>query len=131
MKLIDTDVIIDHFHGNALAREFLSSAIERGEMLCISVVTLAEVMAGVRPGEEEITEQLIGLFTIIGVDQRIARKAGAYLRQYAASHRIDLGDALIAATASILDAELATRNVKHYPMSDIHVTVPYQRGGRA
>lgn len=38
------------------------------------------------------------------------------------------GDALIAATASFFNAELVTRNIKHYPMSDIKVVVPYERG---
>ena len=34
----------------------------------------------------------------------------------ARSHGVQLGDALIAATAAVHDAELWTRNRKHYPM---------------
>jgi predicted nucleic acid-binding protein len=61
-------------------------------------------------------------------DEAVARLAGAYLNEYAPKHRLDLGDVLIAATAKLAEAELYTRNVRHYPMSDIVVKVPYERG---
>jgi predicted nucleic acid-binding protein len=128
MKLIDTDIAIDHFHGNQSARKFFEQALVSGEPLYISVVTLTELLAGMRSGEEEITEKLLSLFTVIDVDNAIGRKAGEYLRQYSRSHKLDLGDALIAATAAIMGAELATRNTKHYPMDDIQINPPYERG---
>jgi len=55
----------------------------------------------------------------IPIDQEIGRQAGEYLRRYQASHRIELGDALIASTALIHNTALWTRNRKHYPMADI------------
>lgn len=128
MKLIDTDIAIDHFHGNEHAREFFSKSLELGDALHVSVVTLTELLAGMRSGEEELTEKLLSLFTVIEVDDAIGRKAGEYLRKYSRSHNLDLGDALIAATASLMEAELVTRNVKHYPMTDIQITIPYERG---
>jgi predicted nucleic acid-binding protein len=128
MKLIDTDIAIDHFHGNRSAREFFEDVLASGEPLCISVVTLTELLAGMRPDEGELTEKLLGLFTVIEADANIGRKAGAYLRQFARSHKLDLGDALIAATTAVTSADLVTRNVKHYPMTDIRVLVPYERG---
>jgi len=48
-------------------------------------------------------------------------KAGDYLRQFHRSHSLELGDALIAATASIHLLRLWTRNRKHYPMKDIQL----------
>jgi predicted nucleic acid-binding protein len=128
MKLIDTDVAIDHFHGHQAARDYFTEAFVTGEVLAISVVTLTELMAGMRPGEETPTEKLLSLFVLLDVDEVIGRKAGAYLNEYSRSHAIDLGDALIAATAAVAGAELITRNLKHYPMTDIQVTSPYQRG---
>ena len=59
MKLIDTDIAIDHFHGNELAREFFARTLAAGEPLYISVVTLTELLAGMRPGEEQVTERLL------------------------------------------------------------------------
>jgi predicted nucleic acid-binding protein len=105
--------------------------LEAGEVLAVSVVTVAEVMRGLRPDEMEATDRLLALFVILEVDELIARQAGAYLREFRRTHQLDLGDALIAATAMVRDAELITRNVKHYPMKDISVTVPYERGRRS
>ena len=57
-------------------------------------------------------------------------EAAAYLRQFRRSHNLELGDALIAATALQTGADLVTRNLKHYPMTDIRVVAPYERGQR-
>jgi predicted nucleic acid-binding protein len=65
MKLIDTDIAIDHFHGNRSARDFFEQALSSGEPLCISVVTLTELLAGMRPNEEDLTEKLLTLFTVL------------------------------------------------------------------
>jgi predicted nucleic acid-binding protein len=47
------------------------------------------------------------------------RKAGDYLRQFSKSHSVELGDALIAATALLNRAQHWTRNRKQYPMKDV------------
>jgi len=126
--VIDTDILIDHFHGNAAATVFIEEALIAGSELFISVATVAEILAGMRPGEEEDTEALLSLFSVCPADEPLARMAGAYLNQYAASHGLDLGDALIAATARASASELYTRNLRHYPMDDIVVKAPYERG---
>lgn len=128
MKLIDTDVLIDHFHGHQAALDFITQQLLEGETLAISVVSVAEFSGGMRPGEEERTSHLLSLFAILEVDQAIAWQAGEYLRQFRHIHRVELGDALIAATAQQVKAELVTRNIKHYPMSDISILIPYERG---
>jgi len=130
MKLIDTDIVIDHFHGHQAALDYFSEMLAAGEVLSVSVVTLTEITGGMRSDEEPRTERLLSLFTVLDVDEVIARQAGAYLRQYRRSHNLELGDALIAATAFRAGAELITRNLKHYPMKDIQVTAPYDRGFR-
>ncbi len=43
--------------------------------------------------------------------------AGGFLNRYGRQHKLDLGDALIAATAYATGSTLYTRNVRHYPMS--------------
>ncbi len=128
MKLIDTDITIDHFHGHRAALNYLEEILTAGEVIAISVVTLTELMAGMRPNEDERTEKLLRLFTLITVDEAIGRKAGAYLNRFGRSHNLELGDALIAASAFATGAELITRNIKHYPMEDIHIISPYERG---
>lgn len=128
MKLIDTDIAIDHFHGHRAALEYFTQTLIAGETLAISVISLTEILAGMRTGKKERTEKLFGLFTILEVDEGIARKAGEYMGSYRRSQHIELADALIAATAFAAQAELVTRNVKHYPMSDVNVEAPYARG---
>jgi predicted nucleic acid-binding protein len=128
--LIDTDVLIDHFHGHRAALEYFAQVIATGETLAVSVVTLAEIASGMRPGEEARTEHLLSLFTVLDVNETIAWQSGMYLRQFRRSHSLELADVLIAATAACTNAELITRNLKHYPMTDILVTVPYERGSQ-
>jgi predicted nucleic acid-binding protein len=128
MNLIDTDILIDHFHQHSAAMHLINALVDTSDPLAISVVTLTELLAGMRPGEEEKTEGLLDLFVLLPVDEFIGRQAAAYLRAFRKSHKIDFGDALIAATARLQGAELFTRNKKHYPMDDITVTVPYERG---
>ena len=130
MIVIDTDILIDHFHGNEAAKAFIREKLLSGETLTISVVTVSEIIAGMRSGEEQRTEMLFGLFNIFPVDVTIARIAGAYLNRYPSANELDLGDVLIAATALVNGAELYTRNVRHYPMDDIIVKIPYERGKR-
>jgi predicted nucleic acid-binding protein len=128
MKLIDTDIAIDHFHGHRAALEYFAVTLAAGEKLAISVVTLTELASGMRAGEEQRTERLFRFFTILDVTEAIGRQAGTYLRQFRRSHNLELGDALIAATAAQAGAELITRNLKHYPMTDIGILAPYERG---
>lgn len=130
MKLIDTDIAIDHFHRHQAALDYFTRTLNTGETLAISVVTLTELVGGMRPEEQARTELLLDLFAVLDVNQAIGRKAGEYLNQFRRSHHLELGDALIAATAALTGAELVTRNVKHYPMTDVQVIVPYERGRR-
>lgn len=115
--LVDTSVLIDHLRGRPEAREALARAVDDGERLIGSVLTRSEVLAGLRPGEEQATSALLGVLEWIVVDEAVADHAGALAQRYLASHGgIDLTDYVIAATAAIHGATLWTRNVKHFPM---------------
>ncbi len=61
----------------------------------------------------------------IPVAEEVAFRAGKLLSTFQRGHGLELGDALIAATAIEYDAILVTRNVKHYPMSEIKLLRPY------
>ena len=128
MILLDTDILIDHFHGHQAALDFMAGQLNAGETVAISVITLTEFSGGMRPGEAESTRRLLSLFRVLPVDHEVAQQAGVYLRTYRRSHRLELADALIAATARQYQATLYTRNLKHYPMDDLTVTAPYRRG---
>lgn len=130
MKLIDTDIAIDHFHGHRAALDYFTKSLLEGEILAMSVISLTEILAGMRPGEQERTERLFDIFVILDADEQIARKAGEHLKEFREGQRMELADALIAATAHVNGAELIIRNVKHYPMGDVQVVAPYKRGDK-
>jgi hypothetical protein len=118
--LIDSDVLIEVARGRE--RTILARWEELGRsdaaILC-SPVTIAELWHGVRPPEQKALEALFHSLTTLAIDAEVGRRAGEYLRQFSKSHRLELGDALIAATAAIHKVELWTRNRRHYPEKDV------------
>lgn len=60
----------------------------------------------------------MGTIGWIGLDEQIARRAGVLGRTWRRNHLIATTDLIVAATAQVLGAHLATSNVRHYPMFD-------------
>jgi hypothetical protein len=118
--LLDSDVLIEVGRGRDQTILDRWSALSKSAsaVLC-SPVTVAEIWHGARPAEHSSLEALFGALVCAAIDERIGRRAGEYLAKYAKSHGLELGDALIAATASLHPAHLWTRNRKHYPMRDV------------
>ena len=117
MILIDTSVLVDHLRGHGPARQALRAAADAGEHLACSVVTKVEVLAGMRPSEEDATRELFRALDWVGVDDEIAEHAGRLANRFLPSHPgVDPVDYIIAATADRLEAPLWTRNLKHFPM---------------
>jgi len=115
--LVDTSVLIDHLHGRAAATDFLRRSKTAGHELWSSVVVRSEILAGMRRQEQESTWMLLELLRFQEVTVAIADRAGGLARSYLQSHsHIDLADYLIAATTMELSAQLATMNIKHFPM---------------
>jgi hypothetical protein len=123
LLLLDTDVLVDYLQGRMEAAVYLEA---RTEPLLISVITVAELFAGVREGEESrLLELFLSAFEIVALTREIAREGGLYRRNYGPSHGVGLADALIAATAVLRPARLVTLNARHFPM--LQVEVPYQK----
>ncbi len=114
--LADTSVLIDVLRGDVAAAQVLRTARAAGP-LHASEVTRLEVLAGMRPAEEVATRALLAVFTWHSLDERIADIAGELGRRWLPGNRgIDAADLAIAATAVLLDAQLFTKNTKHFPM---------------
>ena len=128
--VIDSDILIDHLRGYRAAQEFIDALIAGEGQACFSVISEAEIYANVRPGEENATEALFDSLNRVAVSGEIARKAGEYRAQYGRSHGLTLPDALIAATAFVIAADLFTRNTRHYPMTDVRIIAPYALTGQ-
>ena len=120
--ILDTDVLIDYLRGNDKAVRFLDNLQEQ---LCVSVITVAELYAGIRNKKEQrAIERFLSAFDAVPIDQGIAIKGGLFRKEYGPSHGVGLADALIAATAQSCQARLVTLNQRHFPM--LEVTVPYK-----
>ena len=82
-------------------------------------VASAEIYAGIRAGEEPVTQASFETRGEVVIDATAGRRAGAYLARYARSHGVELGDALVAAAVATAGLHLWTLNRKHYPMPDV------------
>ncbi len=117
MKLLDTSVAVDHLRGGQAAVDLLSRLVEEEDAVVASEVVRFELVAGVRDDELEALEQFFSALSWIPIDEAITRTAGSLARQHRRAYSgIDDADYLIAATALVLDAELVTTNVRHFPM---------------
>jgi hypothetical protein len=70
-----------------------------------------------RPDELDPTELFMGALTWVPVNEEIARLAGSMAAEYRKAHSgIDAIDYVIAATATVVEGNLLTTNVRHFPM---------------
>ena len=117
MKLLDTSVAIDHLRGMSEAVELLTGLIEAEELLFASEVVRFELLAGVRKAEVKALEQFFSALSWVPVGEEVARTAGELAQHHRRAHSgIDDADYLIAATAILLEVDLLTTNVRHFPM---------------
>lgn len=89
-----------------------------------TAIAWAEIHAGIRRGEEHLTEAFFDARGEILIDGVIGKRAGSYLARYAASDGVQIADALVAASAAIAGVRLWTMNRKHYPMRDVQFYDP-------
>ena len=126
--MVDTSVLIDHLRGDARASTALAAVRAEGSTPSASVLTKAELLAGMRASECADTRALMATIEWLDVDDDLAERAGALAARFVRSHPgIELVDFVIAATAERLDARLMTRNRKHFPMFP-HLRDPYEPG---
>ncbi len=122
MVLVDTDIFIDFLRNNTAAIEFIENHLHE---ISFSAITEAELLSGKECDNQEVREKLLHFlaqFEKIPVDNPLVQVAGEFRRNYG----IDLPDAIIAATAFIIDEPLCTRNIKHFEkIKDINVMKPY------
>lgn len=115
--LLDTDILINLLRGMEEARLYLQRVVAENTVGC-SVITVAEIYAGMQAHEKEKTDLLLDGLEIIEVTRAITEKAGLY--KAAVDGRVlEMNYCIIAATAFTMRATLATGNGSHYPMDDI------------
>jgi hypothetical protein len=125
--LLDSDVIIAWLRGIDLVAKDILDLLEARNTLLWTPVSIAEIFTGVLKSEETQVDKLFLILDTFPISAAVGRKAGAYLQKYAKSHGVELGDALIAASASVGELTLWTLNTRHYPMRDIRLYSPGSR----
>lgn len=115
LYLLDTTVLIDVARGKEPATSWLGDTLRRSDQICVSAVAVAEFFAGVRPVQRVDWQGFIDGLTHWDVTKEIAIRAGILRYDLARQGRtILIPDALIAATAIVYGAPLATANIKDF-----------------
>ncbi|HME13783.1 MAG TPA: type II toxin-antitoxin system VapC family toxin [Candidatus Acidoferrum sp.] len=120
--MLDTSVLIDVLRRRRQRREALEGLVIAQHSLFTTALNVAELYAGMRPGEERQTEALLAGLECLDVAGSAARLAGALKNRWARRGRtLALVDALIAATAIEQNCALLTDNHKHFPMPEVRM----------
>ena len=111
--IFDTNILIYADRGVLSAKELILNTQHRS----ISAVTYMEYVPFCRNKKElAIFEKMLKAlqFSIHDIDNGISCHARQLVRQFALSHSMEMGDALIAATAMAHTESLCTGNIKHF-----------------
>jgi predicted nucleic acid-binding protein len=118
---VDSDVLIEILRGTKKALDRVTGHQESGDRVCYSAITEAEILAGMRPGEEDALDALLGSLEAMAVDRAIAQTAGSLQRKYGKSQGLLLPDAIIAAKTIVHDLDLITGKVKRYRFREVRL----------
>ncbi len=122
--LLDSDVIIAWLRGYHPVADAILDLLKSGHTLLWTPVSIAEIFAGAKRNEVARLETLSQILETLPISETIGKKAGLYLQKYSKSHSVELGDALIAASAGSANLSLWTINKKHYPMPEVRFFSP-------
>ncbi len=112
--VVDTDILIDHLRiGKDVLQKLMELQGENKIELYLSSMSILELFAG-KSSQQSSAKllQFIALFHVIPLNEEIAKLAGELKRDNKPS--IAIADLVIATSALYLDAQLATRNKRHY-----------------
>lgn len=119
--LFDTDVLIYVQKGVEKA----ALLVESTEKRAISAQTYMELLQGAcNKKQHKFVQQFLSDFNfkVIPFTENIGHRACIYIEEYALSHSMRAGDAIIAATAIENHMTLATANLKHFkPIKELDI----------
>ena len=117
--LLDSVILIDHLNGIEAATTYLR---EHARECAISVITRAEVLAGLDDDRATQATELLDLFSALPITAEIADLAARLRRR----ERWKLPDALQAAVAMRHELTLVTRNTRDFREGGVlAVMAPY------
>jgi len=123
--LVDTDVLIWHLRGYAQA----TRRLDQLDSLALSAVTYLELLQGMRnKAELAAVKKMLerrGANTL-PLTEAVTQRACVLMETLTMSHGLQMGDALIAATALEHRLPLLTGNVKHFTAIEHLVVEAFQ-----
>jgi len=118
--LLDTSVLIDVLRCRRGRRELLAELLRGGHAVATTALNVAEVYAGMRPGEELQTEAFLDALECYELTGSTARLAGKLKKQWSKRGRtLTLPDTIVAAIALERGCTLMTDNRKDFPMPEL------------
>ncbi len=111
--LVDTDVLIWHLRGYPQA----ARRLDQLNPLTLSAVSYLELLQGMRNRAElAAVKKMLELrkAVVLPVTEAVTQRAIALMESLALSHGLQMGDALIAATALEQQLPVLTANTKHF-----------------
>ncbi len=118
--LLDTSVLIDVLRRRRGRREWLAELAGAGHILATTSLNVAEVYAGMRPGEEPQTEAFLAGLECYDLTRGAGQLAGKLKSDWSRKGRtLALADTIIAAIALERHCMLATDNRKDFPMAEL------------
>lgn len=112
--VVDATVLLDLLRGSTRGAAWFASL---DEIPRCPEITRVEIVRELRSAERGPAEKLFARLDWVPISDPIARVAGELGLQYRRSHpSISVESLVVAATATVLGAEPATHNVKHFPM---------------
>lgn len=115
MFLYDSDVLIDFLRGAEPAATYVRDDLLRGRV-CVSAMTVFELRSGARSAhQQQAVEALLAATQVLPIDGAVATLAGDWFRDLkAGGQEVGAADCLIGATCSVHEAQLVTRNQRHF-----------------
>jgi len=121
--LFDTDIFIWVQRGNVRAARL----IEKEEERLLSLQTYLELLQCAENRQQhEQTKSFLKTFGFVtlALTENIGHRAAVYIEEYALSHGLRAGDAIVAATATQHGLTLCTSNAKHFaPIQDLKTKI--------
>ena len=121
--IFDTDIFIWIERGNSKAARLVEKEDER----FISVQTYLELLqCAENRAQHDCTRRFLKDFGFrtLPLSDNIGHRATVYIEEYALSHGLRAGDAIIAATATENNMTLCSSNAKHFkPIRDLKLKV--------
>lgn len=120
--LLDTDIIIDVLNGKRNRPDLLRDLVAEGHLLACCSITVTEICAGLRPGEEQKTSNFLYSLKYYSIDFATARLAGTLKCEYGKKGKcLNIADTTIAAVALQHGLPLITGNKKDFPMKELQL----------